>query len=66
VSREAAGCILSQGEIEKDLPITFASWVFNKPQYSSPGGGCNFVGREAIQAVRDLGDLLKLQQITNF
>jgi hypothetical protein len=46
-SRDAAGCILSQGEIEKDLPIAFAGRTFNRPQYGSPGGGRNCVDREA-------------------
>lgn len=47
-SRDAVGCILSHGEIGKDLPVTFAGRTFNKPKYSSPGGGRNSVSREAI------------------
>jgi hypothetical protein len=31
-SRDAAGCILSQGEIGRDLPIVFASRTFNKAE----------------------------------
>jgi hypothetical protein len=31
-SRDAAGCILSQGEVGKDLPIAFASRTFNKAE----------------------------------